>query len=237
MSQGRWRLTGVRNASVTPSQARGKELPWAYTVTNADRVVSASFRTTSKAGVAAGTWEQGGGDAPRTWSGTLRGVLTHKNPGGQTTLTSSARVVFELIDPGRYPAATYKVRSGSVQFRITGTTSEGAVTCRASGQASHTLTKADAYLFLMYRVRGSKLQYHAWGADGNLKQTMTTTWTGHPYCASTSTAPVSFRWFSTWDERRRQDTVTSDDLRRLAGTATVVETNITHRWTWDLRAH
>jgi hypothetical protein len=70
---GRWRRTAQRNASVTPVQASGAQPTFSYRVTNADRVVSASFRATSPAGVAAGDWVQGGEDFPARFSGTFTG--------------------------------------------------------------------------------------------------------------------------------------------------------------------
>lgn len=72
-SDGRWRRTAQRNVNVTPAQAQGARPSFSYRVTNADRVVSASFRATSPAGVAAGDWVQGGEDFPARFSGTFTG--------------------------------------------------------------------------------------------------------------------------------------------------------------------
>jgi hypothetical protein len=70
---GRWRRGAQRNVSVSPAQASGAKPTFSYRVTNADRVVSASFRATSPAGVAAGTWVQGGEEFPARFSGTFSG--------------------------------------------------------------------------------------------------------------------------------------------------------------------
>ncbi len=70
---GRWRRSAQRNVSVSPAQASGAKPSFSYRVTNADRVVSASFRATSPAGVAADTWVQGGEELPARFSGTFSG--------------------------------------------------------------------------------------------------------------------------------------------------------------------
>jgi len=70
---GRWRRLGQRNVTVTPARASGARTTFSYRVTRADRVVSASFRATSPAGVAAGDWVQGGEDFPARFSGSFSG--------------------------------------------------------------------------------------------------------------------------------------------------------------------
>ena len=57
---GRWTKTGQQYATVTPDTAAGKGPSFHYTVTDAGpgKKVTASFRVTSPAGVAAGNWTQ-----------------------------------------------------------------------------------------------------------------------------------------------------------------------------------
>jgi len=55
-----WTLGAQQNADFTPSGSEGDPLSTAYSVTNAGKglLVSATFKATSKAGVAEGTWKQ-----------------------------------------------------------------------------------------------------------------------------------------------------------------------------------
>ena len=128
-SDGRWRRTGQRNVNVTPTQAQGARPSFSYRVTNADRTVSASFRATSPAGVAAGDWVQGGEDFPARFSGTFTGEnrTAARN-------TYSGRITF-VRDPNQAGIVAYRLESVSWTHRMT---SLPGATCQvnASAQAS-----------------------------------------------------------------------------------------------------
>jgi hypothetical protein len=109
---GRWRRTGQRNVDVTPTQASGAQPSFSYRVTNADRVVSASFRATSPAGVAAGDWVQGGEDFPARFSGTFTGE-------NRTALrnTYSGTIAF-VREPGGAGVVSYKLERVSWRHTV-----------------------------------------------------------------------------------------------------------------------
>jgi hypothetical protein len=112
-TDGRWRRTGQRNVNVTPTQAPGARPSFSYRVTNADRVVSASFRATSPAGVAAGDWVQGGEDFPARFSGTFTGEnrTAARN-------TYSGRISF-VRDRSQSGIVSYRLESVSWTHRLT----------------------------------------------------------------------------------------------------------------------
>jgi hypothetical protein len=70
-----WTSSAEQNASFTPGGSEGNALSTSYDVTNAGKglVVSATFKATSKAGVAEGTWKQKTENTIQTMTGTFTG--------------------------------------------------------------------------------------------------------------------------------------------------------------------
>ena len=70
-----WTLSGQQNATFTPNGSAGNPLSTAYSVTDAgkDKVVSATLKATSRAGVAEATWKQKTEQVINTITGTFSG--------------------------------------------------------------------------------------------------------------------------------------------------------------------
>lgn len=69
---GRWKVVARKNLGIRLGQDRGATIAFSYRA-DATGTVSATFRVTSKAGVAEGTWEQGTDKLPKRIAGTFSG--------------------------------------------------------------------------------------------------------------------------------------------------------------------
>jgi hypothetical protein len=136
-SDGRWRRTAQRNANVTPTRAQGARPRFSYRVTNADRTVSASFRATSPAGVAAGDWVQGGEDFPARFSGTFTGE-------NRTALRNSYSGTISFVkDRDAGGVVSYRLERVSWTHRVSplpGSPCQANATARVTAQANGSST-------------------------------------------------------------------------------------------------
>ncbi len=137
-ASGRWRLVGRKNLTIAPATADGKEPAFQYRVTRGGSkiAVSASFRATSKAGVAKGTWEQNGNDRPQAWVGTITGRNNHTCCSENVQTTWTAPILFKLTyvsnpPPGIEQYWHYDALSGRVNWNTAG--KSGPCTVRGSG--------------------------------------------------------------------------------------------------------
>lgn len=116
--EGIWKLTARKRLAVRPSGGRASKLKFDYRVEQ-DGNVSATFRVTSKAGVADGTWEQGERKLPKRVVGTFSGKT---GPNGHYSWSGTIRF---LRDPERSEpsSAIYAIENAvfTVTYDVSGT--------------------------------------------------------------------------------------------------------------------
>jgi hypothetical protein len=169
-SSGRWHLVGRQNATISPSSARGTEPTFLYHVTSGSpqAAVSATFETTSRAGVAKGTWSQNQRRLPRVWRGTVVNQFK-STEGGQTNFTRvDASVTFTLSKVRSHFGVTeydYTI-SGTVKFETSfagaGCTIEGAGAWDIKPSWGHmdiTVTATAAGTHTLYFFEASRVPY------------------------------------------------------------------------------
>lgn len=115
-----WTLGGQQNATFTPGGSEGNPLSSTYNVTSAGKglIVSATFKATSKAGVAEATWKQKTAQLLKTISGTFTGRI--ENQGSLIEWTGTA--TFERVEIGGDPeaASTFQLTSGRAEVTASG---------------------------------------------------------------------------------------------------------------------
>lgn len=114
-----WTLGAQQNATFTPSGSEGNPLSTSYDVTEAGpgKVVSATFKATSKAGVAEGVWKQKTEALIRTVTGTFAG---HDEREGEV-LDWSGSATFALIPGSPEGASHLEQTSSEVTVTVSGT--------------------------------------------------------------------------------------------------------------------
>jgi hypothetical protein len=143
-SSGRWRLVGQRNATYAPSSAQGMGPTFSYHVTRAGShtTISATFRTTSRAGVAEGEWTQGSRRAPKAWIASVNGTARVTCCESDITTTWTAQFRFTLTHvigahPGTPETWAYEATSGSVNWNVSGNSGP----CTVRGEATTPVIK------------------------------------------------------------------------------------------------
>jgi hypothetical protein len=115
-----WTLSAQQNATFTPGAGESNPLSTSYTVTKAGggAIVSATFKATSKAGVAEATWKQKTAQLLKLISGTFTGRI--ENQGSLIEWTGSA--TFERTEIGGDPevASTFRLTSGRAEVTASG---------------------------------------------------------------------------------------------------------------------
>ena len=145
-AEGEWRITARRNLGLRlAGNSTAAATRYRYRVDGEGRV-SATFRVPSRAGVAEGTWEQGGLAVPRRITGTFSG-----RSGDSVSVSWSGRVSFvrndSLSGQGR---AWYEVET--VTFTSTYSVNEAG--CRGQSTGSASLGKQGQRSFLLLDTRG-----------------------------------------------------------------------------------
>jgi len=145
---GRWHLTARQNATYSPTNAQGMAPAFDFHVTRAGRsvIVSATFRVTSKAGVAESAWQQGTKAplvTPRRWTGGSRFSyrIQQADSDDMTQATETAEVTLVRLK-GR--PGTYQVETGTITWEASGK-SHG---CTWTAAGSRAATKYDLVLEL-----------------------------------------------------------------------------------------
>ena len=141
--EGIWKLTGRKRLEVSPTSGRASKLTFRYRVER-DGGVAATFRVTSKAGVAAPTWEQGERKLPRRITGSFTGQT------GNGAYAWSGTITF-VRDPARTTPlfAWYAVEN--VVFTVTFTVNEFGCEGRSESRAALGRQPASANLLLSPR--------------------------------------------------------------------------------------
>jgi hypothetical protein len=142
---GEWRITARRNLGLRAgSNSTAASITYRYRVDREGRV-SATFRVPSRAGVAEGTWEQGGSEVPRQITGTFSG-----RSGGSVEISWSGTVTFvrndSLSGVGR---AWYEVE----KVTYTSTYSVNEAGCRGQSTGSASLGRQGQRSFLLLDTR------------------------------------------------------------------------------------
>jgi hypothetical protein len=127
-----WTLSAQQNATFTPGGSEGNPLSTSYNVTNAGKglIVSATFKATSKAGVAEATWKQKTAQLLKTISGTFTGRI--ENQGSLIQWTGTA--TFERVEIGGDPEAASTFRLSSGQAEVTASGFYVGAECKQSGK-------------------------------------------------------------------------------------------------------
>ncbi len=144
-AEGEWRITARRNLGLRlagNSTAAGTR--YRYRV-DGDGRVSATFRVPSRAGVAEGTWEQGGLAVPRRISGTFSG-----RSGDSVQVSWSGRVTF-LRNDSRSGVGQVWYEVEQVSFTSTYTVNEAG--CRGQSTGSASLGKQGPQSWLLLDAR------------------------------------------------------------------------------------
>jgi hypothetical protein len=124
-----WTLSGEQNASFTPGGSEGNPLSTSYDVTNAGKglIVSATFKATSKAGVAEGTWKQRSENVIQTMTGTFTG----RDERGGELLEWSGTATFSRIPESPEGTSILELVSSEVTITASGVTPTG---CSQTGK-------------------------------------------------------------------------------------------------------
>jgi hypothetical protein len=127
--EGVWKLTARKRLEVSPAAARASKQTFRYRVER-DGGVAATFRVTSKAGLAAPTWEQGERKLPRRITGSFTG---RTGPNG--AYSWSGTIAF-VRDPDRSSPlfAVYAVEN--VVFTVTYVVAENGCSGRSESRAT-----------------------------------------------------------------------------------------------------
>ena len=148
-AEGRWNVTARSKLGVRPAgDATAARLPWRYRV-DGEGKVSVTFRVTSKAGVASGTWEQGGSNLPRQITGTFSG----SSGDARLSISWSGRITF--VRDNAY-SGTGKAGYGveSVTYTSTYSLSDPDSGCRGQSTGSASLGKQNtAHSYLQLETR------------------------------------------------------------------------------------
>jgi hypothetical protein len=225
-AEARWRVTarsrlGVRQAG---DLNRSASLAWRYRV-DGEGKVSVSFRVTSKAGVAAGTWEQGGSALPRRISGTFSGTS------GDNVLSISWSGTITFVRDNTYSGqdkAGYAIER--VAYTSTYSINEPHTGCRGSSTGSASLGKqgATSYLLLDRRHVGGD---HRYEIQASLQGPMTTISVVCPYGTVTQPWPPTALLMTV-----TKTVVASSRMWRFSGTNTIPSGGgAATSMTWDLR--
>jgi hypothetical protein len=154
-AEGRWKVTARTRLGVRPAGNPGATQPWRYRV-DGEGKVSVTFKVTSKAGVASGTWEQGGAALPRQITGTFSG-----SSGDTTALLSWSGTITFVRDDSHSAVgrAGYAVERAS--FTSTYAINEPFTGCRGQGTATASLGRQGAgnHLLLNRRAVGGRHGY------------------------------------------------------------------------------
>ena len=141
-ADGRWQITAQANGTFAPSQARGGSTSFQYTPTVSGPGVklSGTFRVTSTAGVAEGTWTQDLPPSVNHIAGTFNGTFT-TGGGGASLFTFNGTMAFDRLSPAVAGGADgiYALAGGSYTVVFSGTDISGATGCQMSGSGTHTL--------------------------------------------------------------------------------------------------
>ena len=124
-----WTLGGQQNADFTPSGSEGNPLSTAYNVTNAGKglLVSATFKATSKAGVAEDTWKQKTESVIQSVTGSFSG----RDERGEELLEWSGTATYARLPESPDGASVLQVTSYEVTVTASGTTPTG---CSQTGK-------------------------------------------------------------------------------------------------------
>lgn len=124
-----WTLGAQQNADFTPSGSEGNPLSTAYNVTNAGKglLVSATFKATSKAGVAEDTWKQKTESVIQSMTGSFSG----RDERGGELLEWSGTATYARLPESPDGASVLQVTSYEVTVTASGTTPTG---CSQTGK-------------------------------------------------------------------------------------------------------
>ncbi len=124
-----WTLGAQQNADFTPSGSEGNPLSTAYNVTNAGKglLVSATFKATSKAGVAEDTWKQKTESVIQSMTGSFSG----RDERGGELFEWSGTATWTRLPESPEGASVLGLVSNEVTITASGTDPEG---CTQTGQ-------------------------------------------------------------------------------------------------------
>jgi hypothetical protein len=124
-----WTLGAQQNATFTPGGSEGNPLTTSYSVTNAGKglVVSATFRATSKAGVAEDTWKQ----KTESVIASVTGSFSGRDERGGELLEWSGTITFARIPESPDGTSILEPVASEVSARVSGTAPEG---CTVAGE-------------------------------------------------------------------------------------------------------
>jgi hypothetical protein len=142
-ADGRWKVTAQTNGTFSPQEARGGSATFQYTPTASGPEVklNGTFRATSTAGVAEGTWTQ---DAPPTINriaGTFGGTWTAQTMLGPGVISFNGSVTFDRLGAAVFGGAdgAYSIGNGGYTLSFSGIDISGATGCQMTGTGSFTI--------------------------------------------------------------------------------------------------
>jgi hypothetical protein len=142
-AKGKWKLTSQANGEFTPPTAEGGTAPFTYRVTRvgADVKLAGTFRATSTAGVAEGTWTQDTQVTIKRIVGTFSGRFNASTILGASVIDFTGSLTFDRASPAVAGGAdgVYALSSGGYTVSFSGIDSSGATGCQMSGAGSRTL--------------------------------------------------------------------------------------------------
>jgi hypothetical protein len=143
---GEWRVTARRNLGLRAgSNLTAASITYRYRVDREGRV-SATFRVPSRAGVAEGTWEQGGSGVPRRISGTFSG-----RSGDSVQVSWSGTITF-VRDDARSGVGQVWYEVEKVEYTSTYSVNEAG--CRGQSTGSASLGRQGPQSYLLLDARG-----------------------------------------------------------------------------------
>jgi hypothetical protein len=148
-AKGKWKVTAQTNGEFSPPTAEGGTAPFAYRVTRAGAGVklTGTFRATSTAGVAEGTWTQDTQVTIKRIVGTFSGRFNASTILGPSIIDFTGSLTFDRSSPAVAGGAdgVYALSSGGYTVSFSGIDSSGATGCQMSGAGSRTLPAGQGF--------------------------------------------------------------------------------------------
>lgn len=138
-----WTLGAQQNATFTSSGSEGNPLSSSYSVTEAGagKLVSATLKATSKAGVAEGTWKQKTESVIQTMTGSFSGRSEREGE----VLEWSGTATFARIPESADGTSVLETVSSDVTMTVTGTAGTG---CKVAGEETVPIFEKSAFTVL-----------------------------------------------------------------------------------------
>lgn len=140
---GRWRVTAQSNGTFSPTEARGGTASFQYNATTVGPGVklSGTFRATSTAGVAEGTWMQDTTFTINRIEGSLSDDYRVPTMLGPSVLSFTGNLTFDRFSPAVLGGAngSYAISSGGFTLTASGIDITGVSGCSMTGSKIYTL--------------------------------------------------------------------------------------------------